>query len=63
MNVFDFDSRGSLSPNQFEQGITSLGISIEQDDLAVLNKAFDDSGDGEIDHAEFVRRLECLSSY
>ena len=63
-SVFDVNSSGSLSPDEFEQGIKSLlGVQMDPSDLHVLNQAFDDSGDGEIDHEEFVRRLECLSAH
>ena len=58
--VFDDDESGSISVEEFTAGIKSLELEITDEDVNTLIAAFDESGDGEIDNDELVRRLECL---
>ena len=58
--MFDDDESGSISVEEFTAGIKSLELEITDEDVNTLIAAFDESGDGEIDNDELVRRLECL---
>jgi len=53
--IMDDNNSGSLDQYEFTKAIHDFGVDIEQKDIATLFKAFDFSGDGEIDFNEFLR--------
>ena len=53
------DESGQISPHEFRESLKALDIQMEEAEVELLIKAFDEGGDGEIDCQEMIRRLEC----
>ena len=59
LQLFDEDASGTVSVAELQAGMKSMGITMSEADMEILIAAFDESGDGQIDHEEITRRLEC----
>ena len=59
LQLFDEDESGTVSVAELQAGMKSMGITMSEADMESLIAAFDESGDGQIDHEEITRRLEC----
>ena len=59
LQLFDEDESGTVSVAELQAGMKSMGITMSEADMEILIAAFDESGDGQIDHEEITRRLEC----
>jgi len=53
-NQFDKDNSLSVTRDEFRQGLKSIGVPMNDDQLTKLINFLDEDGDGEIDYGEFT---------
>jgi len=53
-NQFDKDKSLSVTRDEFRQGLKSIGVPMNDDQLTKLIDFLDEDGDGEIDYGEFT---------
>ena len=66
LQLFDEDESGTVSVTELQAGMESLGIIMSEADTVILIEILIEidrirpaSGDGQLDHEEIARRLEC----